>query len=261
MLRKTVSGIMLTLLFIGTLTLAFSVQPVKASYPINSMMTVSKSKERQVTVSFSIPQATRIGRYDWLKIENCSYFTRPGQPMLPVRSVVVKLPERSTITNVRVKVKETLLKGSFSILPVPLPTTVGSQTPGKISEDPTIYKSKSLFPEQWYVYRESHGMDAETNTRVKYLILNLFPLRFLPAENKVIRAEKISVTITYNESPEILTPLTGLKNLMVTSPTLEPYALELAEWKNNTGISSKVLNTTWIYGHYSGVDNQEKFRN
>lgn len=251
----------MALSLINTLTLAFSVQPVKASYPINGMMPVSKSKERQVTVSFSIPQATKIGRYDWLKIENCSYFTKPGQPMLPVRSVVVKLPERSTVTNVRVKIKETLLKGSFSILPVPLPTTVDSQTLGKIREDLTIYKSKSLFPKEWHVYREAHGMDAETNTRVKYLILNLFPLRYLPAENKVIRAEKISATITYIESPEILTPLTGLKNLIVASPALEAYALELADWKNNTGVSSKVLNTIWIYDHYSGVDNQEKIRN
>jgi hypothetical protein len=31
--------------------------------------------------------------------------------------------------------------------------------------------------------------------------------------------------------------------------------------KNSTGMCSVVLSTAWIYGHYSGVDNQEKIRN
>ena len=260
-MKRIVSGIMLTLLLTSMLTFAINIQQVNASYFFNSMGPVLKSKEKHIAISFPKPIIAKIGRYDWPKIENCSYLTNPGQPTLPVKSVVVKLPEKSNITNIEVKVKETLLQGSFSILPVPSPTTLDSQIPGKISEDPTIYQANSFFPKEWYVCHEAHGIDVETTTRVKYLILNLFPLRFLPVENKLIQAEKISITVTYVESPEILTPSAELKNLIITSPTLEQYALELAEWKNDTGIPSKTVNTTWIYSHYGGVDNQEKIRN
>lgn len=261
MRREALSQIMLTLLLMGVLTFAINVKQVMSSYSFKSMVTVSKYKERHIAISFPIPQVAKKGGYDWFKIENCSYFTKPGQPMLPVRSLVVKLSERSVITDLRVEVKEGLLQGSFLLLPVPSPTIVGSQIPGKIIEDPAIYRGKSPFPKEWYVYREAHGIDAETSTRVKYLILNLFPLRFLPAENKVIRAEKISVTITYLEQPNMSNPLNGLKNLIITSPALESYALELAAWKNDTRIPSRVLNTTWIYCHYGGLDRQEQIRN
>jgi parallel beta-helix repeat protein len=260
LLKRTVSGIILTLLLISMVTLAIDVQQV-TSCPFESMVTGSNSIQRRITISFPIPQIEQKDGYDWLKIENCSYFTRPGHPMLPVRSLTVKLSEKSSVTNVRVDVTEALMHGIFSILPAPTPIVVGSQTPVNVSEDPMIYKSNTLFPKEWYVYREANGLDAETSKRIKYLILNLFPLRFLPTENKVIRAEKVDVTITYTESPEPLTPLGELKNMIITSPTLEEYAIELAEWKNDTGISSKVLNTTWIYSHYDGVDNPEKIRN
>lgn len=260
-MKRIISGIVLALLLTGMLTLTVNFQIADASH-FNQNTTISTYKEKHIDVSFPTPQVVKIGHYDWLRMENCSYFTKLGQPMLPVRSVVVKLPERSIITNISVKVDESLLQGSFSILPVPSPSIVSSQIPGNFSEDPVIYKYKAehLFPEKWYVCRDAHGMDAETATRVKYLILNLFPLRFLPAKDKVIRAENVSITVNYIET-EILASLTELENLIITSSTLESYAIQLAEWKNDTGISSKVLTTTWIYANYEGVDNQEKIRN
>jgi len=56
-------------------------------------------------------------------------------------------------------------------------------------------------------------------------------------------------------------PPPKFENLIVTSPLLEPQAWKFAEWKNLTGVSTSVLNTTWIYDHYSGVDNPERIRN
>jgi len=255
MSRKMFFGIvMLVLLLTSILTFAINIQQAEAD-----LITVSKSKKEDITVSFSIPEVVEIEGYDWLRIENCSYFTTPGQPMLPVRSLVFKLREGSTVTNIELKVEESLLQGKFRILPVPSPSMVGLQTPANFTEDPDVYNSTSLFPNEWYVWRHAHGMDVETTTRVEYILLNLFPLRFLPAENKVLRAENISITINYIES-EISAPLAVLKNLIITSPTLEPYAVELAKMKNNTGISSKVLNTTWIYHNYGGIDRQEQIR-
>lgn len=253
--RNIFSKIMFTVLLLSTLTFATFNQKVNISGSSNA----ATLAEKHISVAFPIPQIAKIEGYDWFSIENCTYLSTPGQPMLPVESITVKLPERSEVTNVMVEVKETWLQGNFSVLPVPSPSIVGADTSVNYSENPNIYNNTSLFPTEWYAYRHSHGMDAENGNRVEYVVLNLFPLRFLPAKNKVSRAEHVSITIHY-VTTEILAPTIKLKNIIITSPTLEPYATELARWKNSTGISSKVLNTTWVYRHYGGLDRQEQIR-
>jgi len=249
-------AMILILLPITILAPALNLQPAGA---LNSSNVATGLKLKSIDILFPLPEITRVGGYDWLKVENCSYPTRTGQPMLPVKTVPIKLPEGSTIIDLSVEVKESVLPGNYKVLPVPQPSMNGSQTQENFSEDPNIYNGTALFPEEWYVYRNAHGMDAETTTRVEYVILNIFALRFLPSEGKVIRVENVSVTVNYIET-EIPTPPMELENLVITSPTLKPYAIELAEWKNSTGISSRVLDTNWIYHRYGGIDRQEQIR-
>jgi parallel beta-helix repeat protein len=52
-----------------------------------------------------------------------------------------------------------------------------------------------------------------------------------------------------------------LDNLIITTVDLEAAASRLAQWKNSCGIPSRLLNTSWIYSHYGGVDEPEKIRN
>ena len=58
-----------------------------------------------------------------------------------------------------------------------------------------------------------------------------------------------------------LSPIQRLDNLVITTSDLETAASRLAQWKNSSGIPSKVLNVSWIYSHYGGVDEPEKIRN
>lgn len=249
---------MLALLLTSLLSFSMANQRVNGPY-LNQQL--SMSKQKHMGESFPIPEVVHIDSYDWLKIENCSYISKPGQPMLPVKSLVSKLPEGSSVTSTKVEVNESYLRGSFKVVPAPFPVIAGMEaSPRNFSEDPNIYNSSNIFPEEWYVCRYTHGLDPETMTRVEYIVINFYPLRFLPAEKEVLRAESVSVTIDYVEAVT-LAPLVKLRNLIITSDTLEPYAVQLAKYKNDTGISSKVLNTTWIYEHYAGIDSQEKIRN
>ncbi len=258
MSRRVIGIFTLIVVLLGVL-IPLNVGPLEVTG--NAKDTVSEIKEKQIALLFSEPQTEKVDRYDWLKVENCSYMKEPGRPMLPFKNVIVKLPENSMITNVDVKAEETLLDKRYMILPAPLPAIVGSESSEEIHEDPTIYKTNDVFPSEGYVYREAHGIDSETVTRVKYLFLNLFPLRFLPIEGKVMLSERILITVRYIEQPRISSTSAGPKNLIVTSPLLQPHALDLGQWKNSTGMCSVVLSTEWIYSHYSGVDNQEKIRN
>jgi parallel beta-helix repeat protein len=57
-------------------------------------------------------------------------------------------------------------------------------------------------------------------------------------------------------------PVTSrLCNLVITSSDLEVAASRLAQWKNSSGMPSRVLNVEWINSTYSGVDEPEKIRN
>lgn len=53
----------------------------------------------------------------------------------------------------------------------------------------------------------------------------------------------------------------SLDNLIITSRELAPAAYRLAEYKNSTGISTRVLTVELIYKSYEGVDGPEKIRN
>jgi hypothetical protein len=52
-----------------------------------------------------------------------------------------------------------------------------------------------------------------------------------------------------------------IDNLIITASDLEAAASRLAQWKNSSGIISRVLDVEWINSTYSGVDEQERIRN
>jgi parallel beta-helix repeat protein len=70
------------------------------------------------------------------------------------------------------------------------------------------------------------------------------------------------LTLAFNiQSTKAESGTVRIDNLIITTCDLEVAATRLAQWKNSGGIPSKVLNVTWIYSHYSGVDEPEKIRN
>lgn len=228
---------------------------------VNGSQQPTISKQKHIEESFLTPEVVHVDSYDWLKIDNCSYISEPGQPMLPQKCFVFKLPQGSQVTNLKVEVHESHLQGSFLVVPVPSPVIVGMETSsGNFSENPDIYQSSSIFPKDQYVSRQTHGLDPETMTRVEYFVVTLYPLRFLPVDREMIRVDSVSITVDYVETAA-LAPLSNLRNLIITSDALEPYAIQLAAYKNSTGISSRAANLTWVYKNYGGIDHPEQIRN
>jgi hypothetical protein len=219
--------------------------------------------QKQIELSFHEPKVVKLGEYDLLKMEDCSYVSTSGHPQLPIKSVVVRLPLRSDLTGCDVNVESETLNGSYYIAPALRPTPAASEHSNMTTEpDPSIYNSEKLYPERWFDYRVGNGIDPETQNRITYLVIYFYPLRYIPAQRKVIFSRSATITVLYKVPVEYaaFTPK-ELDNLIITSPLLEPEALRLAQWKNFTGIKSRVLTTNWIYDHYDGVDYPEKIRN
>jgi PKD repeat protein len=253
--RKVASGLIILLLLSSAVALRVNVESA------GGQAWNGNSIEKKISTIFPFPTIEEKDGYDWLTIENCSYITTPGYPMLPVKTLMVKLPLGSAIAKVNVDIKQSFVQGNFQVLPASIPVTSDSQSVNR-SLDLTIYGSNELFPKNSCLYHEAQGIDPETETRVEYLVLNVFPLQYLPTEKTIIRAEEMTITIQYRPPVQAFSSsVNSLQNLIITSPTLEPYALTLASWKNSTGIPSKVVNTTWIYRMYAGLDNPERIRN
>jgi hypothetical protein len=221
----------------------------------------TRINQKQVTLTLTLPEIVKVREYDWLTIPECSYISMPGHPMLPIKSVVMKLPLNSDITETAARVEEVSLTDSYFIMPALNPVQVDSAESSNTTEpDPTVYGSNELYPSEWYVFRTGKGLDPDTNTRIQYATFYFYPLRYLPAQKRILFAQNVSFTVSYTESVEP-TIQTGIRNLIITSDLLEPYARQLATYKNSTGMPSKVLNTTWTYKNYGGIDRPEQIRN
>lgn len=98
---------------------------------------------------------------------------------------------------------------------------------------------------------------------MKYVILNIYPIVWSPTKGNATLLSNVKITITYSNPIQTLasSQTTQLQNLIVTSPLLSSYGSSLCFWKNQTGVLSKVIDTSTIYSSYSGVDSQEKIRN
>jgi len=272
MSRKAVSGIMLTLLLIDTLTLAFNIQTVKSSgtFYLRTNRCVDQPDlrapfeyEKHITVSFDPPEIVKSGEYDSVRIRNCTYLSNPGCPQLPMKSVVIKLPLESNITNLEVNIADPkLLNGRYYVTPAQKPVRLDyhENGPNKIQPGP-IYETIDSYPKEWFHYRVAKGLDPDTLKRVKYVCVFFYPVRYFPRQGKLWFAQGAAVTVSYSVYPKELSYNGGIDNLIVTSSDLEAEAIRFGQWKNSCGIISRVLNTTWIYAHYGGVDDPEKIRN
>lgn len=249
------------------LAVLITIMLTSSSYPVvfvrsTPIKDALKTGEKHIELTFTLPEVIKAGNYDELKIPDCSYISTPGHPMLPIRSVAEKLPLNSHVTQITAKVENVSLNGNYFIMPALTPVQVGSTEPLNMSSpDQTIYSKDELYPNEWYVYRVGNGLDADSNRRVQYVSFYFYPLRYLPTEQKILLAQHVSLTITYTEPAEETTAQTVLKNLIITSDTLEPYAVQLAAYKNSTGISSRAVNLTWVYKNYGGIDRPEQIRN
>ena len=215
-------------------------------------------------VCFEMPQIVKDPfnhTYDRLLMEGCSYITTSGHPMLPVKTVTFKLNPGYSVYRVAVEVTRVReLNGTYRVMPALKPAILVGNSSSSITEpDPAIYSSDRPYPGEWFTYRLAVGLDAETMTRVKYVIVRLYPVQYIPAEGRIYVAEEMKITVGYDGTPKFLTPKADL--LIVTSPELEEHALGLASYRNSTGVRTVVRTTSWIYEHYDGRDEAEKIRN
>ena len=235
---------------------------------------VNQTREEQtikaISLSFEQPMIFRnIAQtgYDLIKIKGVELYPTPGAPMIPVKILSIKMPEFLEVERIDYKVTKIKLKGTFKIIPTPQPKTLSSirRVEKEIFvEDPKIYQSDKYYPGRVLEYEVKNGIDLANLKRTKYLVIRVFPIQYLPTTGGIEYIHSIDISIAYKQASEKSQKISSSQEadlIIITPESLENFALQLAEYKNNTGIFTRVVTTEWIYANYQGIDNQEKIRN
>ena len=207
------------------------------------------------------PQFDRVGSFDLVKIKGSVFQAVDGQPYLPVKVVKFVLGSGSRVLNISVQARYEKLKGRFNIPPSPAPKTLDNLSDIEFTRpDPEIYSMRTPFPETPYTYRVFHGLDPDTLKRATYVVVYLYPVRYVPATGELYFAPQATVKLTYE--PTAPEPLQNDLDLLIISPLdFYPQAEQLAQARNSTGIRTAIATLDWIYTNYAGTDWPEKIRN
>lgn len=225
---------------------------------------VIKKTSSEITFSTFEIKETNQG-YNEIEMNDVSTFLmEPGKPMLPKVVKTFELPFGAKNINVEVNAEKIVEKEvSKEIQPSPsmLPLITAQQTsPLTQEKDLSVYSSDEPYPSEWYTYSFRSGLNEE-NERVTYVIVHIYPMKYVPNQGKLLTAESSSIRITYEKTSETKINVLSSYDLVIITPSKFANELErLKTHKNSVGVKTFIKTTEEIYEHYQGVDKPEQIK-
>jgi len=188
----------------------------------------------------------------------------PGEPMLPKVVQTIELP--FGVKNVEVEItpyniKEQIIAKEIKPAPVHLPLVEASNSiitsTQKVTE---IYESNKPYPDIWYTYDVRCGLNKNLK-RTTSVNIQIYPIQYMPAENKILVAQDADIKISYEETN--YNPFTENTeyNLVIIAPSkFEKYLEPLVQHKNSFGVKTNLITTEEIYKTYDGADKPEQIK-
>jgi len=208
-----------------------------------------------------------IDGFVYLKVGDLKPYTKPGEPQLPMRTFVIKLPKDAEVIGAELtsgNYRE--IVGELNIVPMPQPVIWSVQKPGKQIVDEKAGKliaNEKFYSLETYFPGKAISYDTGSDGEHKIVLLRIFPVQYVPAEKKAILITDAAVSVYYSyeerEEGETFFPATFAvsqtdiiyaENLIITPPELFEHAKKLEYFHDDKGISTEVVNTTWIYSNY-----------
>lgn len=152
-----------------------------------------EQRTMSVSYSFSAPTMVKNGEFDLPVMTQLHNEMKPGMPMIPVKNAKILLPQGEIPRDIKVIAKsEAALEGTYFIKPGEMPVTFDSDNIS--SPDPlnsSVYNSEDMYPGvlcSEAVIQEFRGFQI--------LILELYPMHYIPAQGKVLYFERIDLSVT-----------------------------------------------------------------
>lgn len=220
----------------------------------------SPAKEIKVKISFLEPTIKNEGKYVTVEMENCSYFYLAGEPLVPYYNKILYFPLKTKIKNVIIEIFETKeIKLNKKIKPAPKPVPLdGKEHKIKIFEKEEIYESNKPYPEKWIEWHVGSGLHNDEHVAI--LSIHIFPIKYIPKENKITCIKNATVKIEY-EAPEKPFVTGNDYDLLIICPSKFKSEMErLKAHKEKYGIRTIIETTKEIYLKYNGKDRAEKIK-
>jgi len=197
-----------------------------------------------------------------------SYLARPGEPILPVFIKTFTFPLGTKIFDVICRpenVYETKINGKISPAPAPSPK-FSIKTSPKLNDDfenNDIYSSTDTYPNSWFDYRITCGIQDEKN--LVFLTIRLYPIRYSPGNNLLYQTKSFDVKIKYDESNKIKNFADKYDMVIIAPKKWSKLLQPLIDHKNTVGIKTFLKTTESIcrrpiLGGYEGRDDAEKVK-
>lgn len=206
-------------------------------------------------------------------VQGTEFTAVPGEPRLPVRRELVRIPINAVLMDVTPYEVRTETIGSVKNIAIskqPVIKTacrnsssfteagiVRGNSPAPAS---ARIQSASVFPDKVYSFRVLGGFDD-----YKIVSVSVFPLQY--DGGKLLFHRRVSLRIEY-ESPSrritdgsstimgrSSTGKNGTKYLIITDSSLNSSLQPLKEWKTKKGVPAEIYSVQWIYQNYNGTMN------
>ena len=257
----------------------------------------SKKYELTFKITFSEDQLffDSLEEYNIISLTDGGHLAEPGKPMLPVKNIMIALPEEMKATTIRVTdVEMKHLSGTYNILPAQYPQHLDEEV-GFISPDQSVYSSSASYPSYYVKLTDQTDLAGQAAVGV-----TIYPIHYVPSEKRltlitsiecviegvdgyicgdylpktisedgretyqkmledmVINPEDIRLKSSDNYAP-VGVPPGDYDYVIITQSSWIDDFQPLADWKTKKGVAANIVTTTWIYnsGGYSGTNVQK----
>ncbi len=129
-----------------------------------------------------------------------------GKPSVPYVIKKFKIPKDSDIKSVSVDLSNPVEIHNIFIKPIqpPVPCDADGDrywqnyTPPPYTIDNETYASNEPYPGRDYEYVDYVSTDLDTDTIVKFVIVYIYPIQYIPAESRIIAYRNASISIFYS---------------------------------------------------------------
>ena len=267
MKRKIAGGVVCALLVLSMVPVAKVSYESPQEYAMDSeiiCISISNGSPDETT-AFPYTVVEENEHYVRLLLDNSSTFLKePGKPLIPTVVKHFELP--FGITNVRVNVdvpsyRQHILPKDIVPASNPVPYTLSRNgATGGYTRNEQIYGSSQPYPSRWFSYHAGCGLNDNLQ-RVTHLTVELYPIRYCPADHTIMVAESAAINISYDEPASPLFTASDTYDLVIISPSVFSAELErLVDHKNAHGVQTLLKTTEEIYAEYDGVDRPEKIK-
>ena len=227
------------------------------------------SKNIELNFSFSIPEIIPFNNYSIVRVNGTNhnpfeFFNyNPGKPIIPVNLSMFNLKFGSKIVSIDYNYSIPEIMDLFFPLIFGLASNDNGFNNNCISMDVNIYKNEDVYPADWISCHTGGGLYY--GERTTFLVLKVYPVRYLPDDYQIEFIRNITISISYQEPVEpIIQPQSKFDLLIIAPQKFIRYLEPLVNFKNEHNIKTMLSSLQDIYMNMSsplsGRDESEKVK-